>query len=253
MLRSLVRSVSFGPASHPAESVAGYFVLVTLAYFHVLQAAKHSQFFQPAVQTLRPAVALLPFSHNAWISVPEADWEVRSGGGVEVQQLAVSLDAPRSVQLDWTHHEGLAQVRNLTDYLLAQSPFKAICYRVDGGCVAPDVALGSDSRKATVTLLFRRGGRSQFLRAWQPKGIANVLQDAAGITFVHEPVHKETIAEMKSGKWVAYALQAFVVRFWELAKVHTPLRVPGSGFSFFCPPLISMFSSKRTRQTSLWF
>ncbi|KAH7101425.1 hydroxymethylglutaryl-coenzyme A reductase-domain-containing protein [Auriculariales sp. MPI-PUGE-AT-0066] len=256
MFRSLIRSISSWPTSHPAESIVGYFILATLAYFHVLHAVKHSQFFQPTVHTYRPAVALLPFSHDSWIPVTEHDWESRSGGGVEVQQLALSLEAPKSVVIEWTSNDALKQARNFTNHLISQVSFQSICHRVGSDCAQPDLTISpSDSRATVVTLLFRRGGRSQFLKSWVPKGTSRVvLQDAAGLSFVYEPLKKESIAEMKSGKWIAYALQAFVLRFWELVKQadSADIFVVLIGYILMHITFVNLFLKARKISSSAW-
>lgn len=43
--------------------------------------------------------------------------------------------------------------------------------------------------------------------------------DSFGVEYRLQSHSDETIGEMKGGKWVAYAARAFVMRFWELAKV----------------------------------
>lgn len=44
-------------------------------------------------------------------------------------------------------------------------------------------------------------------------------EDSYGVGFHIENQPAESIGEMRSGKWIAYAARTLVVRFWELAKV----------------------------------
>lgn len=49
--------------------------------------------------------------------------------------------------------------------------------------------------------------------------------DSFGVQYRVQSPSDETIGEMKSGKWVAYAARTLAMRFWELAKVSSfPIR-----------------------------
>ncbi|EJD54633.1 hypothetical protein AURDEDRAFT_110195 [Auricularia subglabra TFB-10046 SS5] len=257
MFRSLIRALSSWPSSHPAESIVGYFVLTTLAYFHVLQAVKHSPFFQVGARVhVRPAVALLPFSHDAWIGVSDVEWDARASGGVEIQQVNVALDAPKPLAFD---QDTLGHVLNFSDHLAAASSFSSICYRVDGACLAQPPALSPSKRSAVLTYALSRGARTQFVKSWLPKPTAGsgsrvVAQDAAGMQFVFEPSRKESIAEMRSSKWVAYAVQAFVLRFWDLAKQadSADIFVVLIGYILMHGTFVNLFLKARKIHASVW-
>lgn len=95
-MRALLRPLALQAAFSPIEIIVTFFVLWTLAYFHVLSAIKHSSFFAPTYpSTLRPAHALL--RGNEWVGVSESKWSeaTASAGGalpIELQQIAFSLD-----------------------------------------------------------------------------------------------------------------------------------------------------------------
>jgi hydroxymethylglutaryl-CoA reductase (NADPH) len=96
-MRALLHPLALHAAFSPIESIVAFFILGTLAYFHVLSAIKHSSFFAPAYpSTLRPAHALLRDSE--WVGVSESNWydaTTTSGKGViplELQQMIFSLD-----------------------------------------------------------------------------------------------------------------------------------------------------------------
>lgn len=95
-MRALLRPLAVHAAYSPIEVIVPFFVLGTLAYFHVLSAIKHSSFFAPTYpSTLRPAHALLRDSD--WVGVSESKWQdaaSSSGGvlGLELQQIAFSMD-----------------------------------------------------------------------------------------------------------------------------------------------------------------
>ena len=96
-MRALIRPVSIHAASSPIETIVFFFVLATLAYFHVLAAIKHSSFFAPtSPPPFRPSHAL--WRGNEWVTVPEVQWhdvlahQSTHASAIELQQLALSFD-----------------------------------------------------------------------------------------------------------------------------------------------------------------
>ena len=78
------------------------------------------------------------------------------------------------------------------------------------------VTRSADSSASVLTLSFVPGSREDWLAALQQvKSVTvdNVEYDLLGAK------REETIGEMKSSKWVAYAVHATILRFWELTKV----------------------------------
>jgi hydroxymethylglutaryl-CoA reductase (NADPH) len=98
-MRALVRPVAVRAASSPIEFITFFFVLATLAYFHVLDAVKHSSFFEKAAHPpLRPAYALFSQREHEWRPVKEAAWvgalahPAETTAAVDVQQFTLPLD-----------------------------------------------------------------------------------------------------------------------------------------------------------------
>lgn len=96
-MRAILRPLAIHAAFSPIEIIVAFFVLGTLAYFHVLSAIKHSAFFAPTYpSTLRPAHALS--RDNEWVGISESKWHdttTTSPNGVipvELQQIIFSLD-----------------------------------------------------------------------------------------------------------------------------------------------------------------
>ena len=96
-MRALLRPLALHAAFSPIESIVAFFILGTLAYFHVLSAIKHSSFFAPTYpSTLRPAHALLRDSE--WVGVSESKWHdvttvsTNDVISLELQQIIFSLD-----------------------------------------------------------------------------------------------------------------------------------------------------------------
>lgn len=73
------------------------------------------------------------------------------------------------------------------------------------------------SRSSVLTLSFVPGSSNEFVNAL--KSQAKFVDDDFGVKYHIEGGQVETIGEMKSGKWVAYAARALVMRFWDLTKV----------------------------------
>ena len=104
-MRALIRPISVHAASSPIETIVFFFVLATLAYFHVLSAIKHSSFFAPtSLPPLRPSHALW---HNGdWVTVQESEWYSAHRShvtAVDLQQLVMSFDARTAKKVDFSH------------------------------------------------------------------------------------------------------------------------------------------------------
>ncbi len=78
-------------------------------------------------------------------------------------------------------------------------------------------AITSSPRSFTQTLSFTPGAKEEFMNAFSR--FAKSVVDEHGVNFELETREQETIGDMKSSKWVAYAARAFVMRFWDLARV----------------------------------
>lgn len=68
------------------------------------------------------------------------------------------------------------------------------------------------------TLALVPGVKEEFTGAFH-RLIKSVSSEGADVSYEVEAKQTETIGDMKSSKWVAYAASALVVRFWDLAKV----------------------------------
>ncbi|THG94747.1 hypothetical protein EW145_g8082, partial [Phellinidium pouzarii] len=94
-MRALLRPLAARAARNPIELIVCGFILATLAYFHVLDAIRHSTFLSPSIPAaLRPAHALL--RADEWSAVPEDIWHAAGSQRLELQQVVFSLDSSRS-------------------------------------------------------------------------------------------------------------------------------------------------------------
>jgi hydroxymethylglutaryl-CoA reductase (NADPH) len=118
-------------------------------------------------------------------------------------------------------------VGNITDHLvlgfssLSGSKYTSICHRPQNTSRSrtpcfTDVA-SSTGRPSVLTLSFVPGSSEDFIDAIKER--AYFADEESGVRYHVEGHQVETIGEMRSGKWVAYAARALVVRFWDLAKV----------------------------------
>lgn len=138
--------------------------------------------------------------------------------------LTVTLPAQTPLEPAALIHES---VDNFTDYLVlgfsSQSGHKysSLCHRAAnlsllGSPCFTDVA-SLTPRSSILTLSFAPDAADEFMAALKRHG--KFVGDKFGVQFQIQERQSETIGEMKSGKWIAYAARALVMRFWDLAKV----------------------------------
>lgn len=96
-MRFLFRPFALHAAYTPIETIVFFTIVGTLAYFHILNAIKHSAFLSQnhSPASLRPAHAL--FHSGEWVPVRESAWASaaadRRATSLELQQLVVTLDS----------------------------------------------------------------------------------------------------------------------------------------------------------------
>lgn len=99
IMKALFRPFALHAAYTPIETIVFFFIIGTLAYFHILHAIKHSAFLDPgrtgnvySPPVMRPAHALFKFGE--WVGVRESTWVQGASGGVavELQQVIYSVD-----------------------------------------------------------------------------------------------------------------------------------------------------------------
>ncbi|KAJ7737854.1 hydroxymethylglutaryl-CoA reductase [Mycena maculata] len=182
-MRTVLKPLAIHAAYSPIETIVFLFVVGTLAYLHVLNAVKHSAFFAPP-PPLRPAYALYT-AQNSWLPIREAVWRDSTSSVHRIDLQPLHFSVPDSVS---------PSLQNATDYIAAVYPgFSHLTQAANGWTHTVEVT-----------------GTGEFALRVLP-------QDSWGIAYEAE-APGEAIAQMRSGKWVAYALRALVVRFYELAK-----------------------------------
>ena len=187
------------------------FVFTTLSYFHLVHAIKHSAFFASpsATQILRPAYALRASRVNTWVTVPHKEPAV-------AELLQVVFKSPQSNNT--TQVSQADSIDIVTSHLVnnfrtpdGSTYSGSLCYEVDSKCF-----MSMSKQSGTLTLAFKPGAIEEWSSAL---GTVPHPTDSHQVRFQVEPTQAESIGEMRSSKWVAYAARAFVVRFWDLAKV----------------------------------
>lgn len=123
--------------------------------------------------------------------------------------------------LDWTH---LApSIDNLTHYISDEfvipsgQTYSTLCFHATGQDHCFTEVSSEATGPRTVTLSFVPGAHEEFADALKAKIVYPA--DTFGVQYRMQSRSDETIGEMKSGKWIAYAARALIMRFWELAKV----------------------------------
>ena len=194
-------SIALRVSRSPIESIVSVFILTTLAYFHVLAAVKQSNFLQPGPaipDAQQPALALRRSVSPEWISLSaDAPYAPR------LELLPVVL--PPQEPVDRAH-----VVQFLTNEFAIQTgqKYPQLCFSINASCV-------TGVTQNALTLAFSPGATTQYLHALT----AAVLPPAQDGTHLRVLQSVETISDMRSSRWIAYAGRALVVRFWNLAKV----------------------------------
>ncbi|KAH9974056.1 hypothetical protein BGW80DRAFT_1305031 [Lactifluus volemus] len=266
-MRALIRPVSIHAASSPIETIVFFFVLATLAYFHVLSAIKHSSFFAPTtLPPLRPSHVL--WRGDEWTNVPESEWKgaldypSSRGPTVDLQQLIMSFDA-RTAKSSRLSSEVASSLENITHFLTHRFPtssgksYTNICYLVpdnqDGESTCFFSTISDNPRSETLTLSFAAGGRKDFISSLARQGTL-VSEDFGPIKYIVESSEQEALAEMKSGKWVMYAARTLVVRFWDLTKKADNLDIllVLAGYVLMHTTFIRLFLASRSLGSNFW-
>ncbi|KAI0047708.1 hypothetical protein FA95DRAFT_1492178 [Auriscalpium vulgare] len=280
-MRALIRPISAHAANSPIEAIVFFFVLATLAYFHVLSEIKHSSFFAPAtLPPLRPTHALL--RDNEWIGVKESVWRqahVEDGvAALELEQIVLSLDSktakkvrePRvcadssTLILSRLAPHIQSSLDNVTHFLTQRFAtssgltYPNLCYSLTG--TEEDVetpcftSTASDSGKSEVlTLSFTPGSREEFISALKKQGTF-ASEEFGNIKYVVENSEAEAVAAMRSGRWVAYVARNLVVRLWELTKKADSLDIllVLAGYVLMHTTFIRLFLSSRSLGSNFW-
>ncbi|KAI0032617.1 hydroxymethylglutaryl-coenzyme A reductase-domain-containing protein [Vararia minispora EC-137] len=262
-MRALARPVAIHAAASPIETITFFFVLATLAYFHVLSAVKQSSFFAINQHPpLRPAYALL--RDQTWRSVQDSAWQNAlahpsdaSTTTLELQQFVLAADDKLA---DDTVPHISASFENLTHHLTspwhtaAGNAYPTLCYRptLDAPCFVSAAPDNSPSDVLTLSFL-PDGQREEFIAALKRQGTV-VPDGASHVKFVFENNEAESIGEMKSGKWVVYAARASASRFWELAKKADSLDIilVLAGYILMYTTFIRLVLSARALGSNFW-
>ncbi|KAF9028794.1 hypothetical protein BDZ89DRAFT_1160169 [Hymenopellis radicata] len=277
-MRAVLKPFVIHASYSPIETIVFFSIVGTLAYFHVLSAIKHSAFFATSNPiTLRPSHAL--YTQQEWVNVREHAWHhARSAADsslipVELQQVVYSLDsvqkrvdaAPSSISLELSPlSESIYTMSNYAQHSLTSASgrqYSSTCHR-------PSIAMPNKSatdhppcfssvtaspRSLTQTFAFTPGSREDFVTAFS-RFFKSTPVDDSDVRFELEAREQETIGDMKSSKWVAYALRAFVMRFWDLAKKANSLDIVLilTGYILMMTTLFILASRSRQLGSSFW-
>ncbi|KAI0264687.1 hydroxymethylglutaryl-coenzyme A reductase-domain-containing protein [Gloeopeniophorella convolvens] len=270
-MRALIRPISVHAASSPIETIVFFFVLATLAYFHVLSAIKHSSFFAPtSLPRLHPSHVI--WHDNEWVNVQEGDWydaiahQSKRVPAVDLQQLVMSFDARTAKKVGESSRlssQVASSLENATHFFTHRFPassgkaYANLCYAVPSGQEDETTCFTSTfsdlPKSESLTLSFAASGRKDFVTALTKQG-SFVSEDLGPIKYVVENREQEAVAEMKSGKWVAYAARTLVLRFWDLAKKADNLDIllVLAGYVLMHTTFIRLFLSSRSLGSNFW-
>ncbi|KAG8815324.1 3-hydroxy-3-methylglutaryl-coenzyme A (HMG-CoA) reductase isozyme, partial [Serendipita sp. 399] len=216
---------------YPIETIVTFFVLTTLAYFHVLSAIKHSHFFTPIHSPTNPLLATYTLNKQ---------WSLTTSTKLQPTAEIVQL------QLSIPGHYPTLQTQIIDDILETRSnKYSSVCYRYNNSCL-------SSVRPEAYSFAFdpKAGGARAFIHGLSA---ASLSEEHDGTRF--EVVRQsESIADMRSGKWVAYAGRALVLRFWSLAKNadSADIVVVLLGYLFMHLTFFKLFVSLRKLGSNFW-
>ncbi|KAG8216444.1 hydroxymethylglutaryl-coenzyme A reductase-domain-containing protein [Butyriboletus roseoflavus] len=250
---------------NPIETIVAFFIVCTLAYFRVLSAIKYSAFFAPAFpSTLSTTLALL--RDGQWVVDQERYLKRASNPHtqrLELQQLVFSrastAKAPGPAMTSSLDSAHLApSIDNLTHYITdlfvtpSDQTYSAVCFHLtaEDRCFTEVSIQASGSQ--TVTLSFVPGAHEEFANALRAK--TTYPADSFGVEYRFHSRSDETIGDMKNGKWVAYAVRAFIMRFWELAKKADSLDIVLvlAGYILMHASFIRLFLASRALGSNFW-
>ncbi|KIJ07939.1 hypothetical protein PAXINDRAFT_173184, partial [Paxillus involutus ATCC 200175] len=274
-MRALLLPLTRRAVFYPIEAIVFFAIIGTLAYLHILSTIKHSAFLAPTFpSTLRTAHTLL--RDGEWVGVDE-DWYRQRAASLdarplELQQILFSLDPAPAHSADAVGDlcpenlvaELAPSIDNLTHHISNKfmtpsgQTYSSLCYHATGAPLSSHTkpcftaVSRPASRSQTVTLSFASGAREAFVDAL--KAESSFSTDLFGVRYRIEGREGETIREMKSGKWIAYAARTLVVRFWELAKKADSLDILFvlAGYILMHATFIRLFLSSRALGSNFW-
>lgn len=141
----------------------------------------------------------------------------------QVNPTPITLDlAPLNESiLEFTHHLAHEFVSG------NGQTYSSVCHRpvshigvsntsISGPCFTSSSSV--TPRTTLFSMSFIPDSRDEFVRALNQKSTFGAAEDLGGVRYHVESREIESIGEMKSGKWIAYAARALVMRFWDLLK-----------------------------------
>jgi len=186
---------------YPIETIVTFFVLTTLAYFHVLSAIKHSHFLTPTHYPSNNPVIAAYSPSNQWSITQTA----RPDPTVEIVQVQLSIPG----EYPALRSQVMSELLNSSK----QKEYASICYMHNNSCL-------TSIRPESYTFTFKPSKPSSAASFARGLTAGQLQPEDDGTSFIFVKQY-QSIADIQSGKWLAYAGRALVLRFWSLAKVRS--------------------------------
>ncbi|KAL1668641.1 hypothetical protein GGF50DRAFT_96322 [Schizophyllum commune] len=256
-MRSLLKPLAIQAAYSPIETIVFFFILSTLAYFHILDAIKNSAFFERypspplpfgsarSVECVFPIHSLLPISltpccrytlRPAHILLKTESASADTTEWIPIRESAFYLPSHSpevvKVELQQIHvHAEPEYVEAVADALTTAPEYMEWCHRPSTSVTAEhsNGTCFAHRDGAVVTLAFASSrGRESFVRSMDHIQLPVDAQDGApaNVELLPAPTVSGAQDPMRSPTWMAYALWAVGSRFWELAKVCPDAQTP---------------------------
>ncbi|KAI1783641.1 mannosyl oligosaccharide glucosidase-domain-containing protein [Ganoderma leucocontextum] len=215
------------------HTLVSVFVLATLAYFHNLSGIKHSSFFVFSHLPSAQHSPVLPTKHGS----QSPDMIGPKPGSILVTAL---LDA-----------SAISQHLVSTIPALSGKTYSSLCHHSNVSATSSFTSVSAPGSSLILTLSFEPGTREDWLGSLKKENTVTV----DGVKYVIDTGKRhESIGEMESSKWVAYALSALVLRFWELTKKADSLDilVVLIGYVLMHVAFMRLFLSSRALGSNFW-
>ncbi|KNZ44216.1 3-hydroxy-3-methylglutaryl-CoA reductase [Puccinia sorghi] len=229
MLSSL-RAYSSFCSLNPIETIVTTLIIITLAYFQLLQAIKHSEFLDIPINNNNNNNNIIINNHLQTINLinEHQQWK-KTTTKPTISLINFNLDfAPATIST--YPHQLLSQAsQHLIHLILHQSTqlsnnnspthyyYHQLCLKLhhNNNCFL------QQDNPATLAIAFPiiNSTTSNIQQKWLNNLLSNIPPNirlrSPGPTAAAREEH-ERLGEMRSIRWIAYAARAFVIRFWQL-------------------------------------
>ncbi|KAG0149631.1 hypothetical protein CROQUDRAFT_653469 [Cronartium quercuum f. sp. fusiforme G11] len=224
-LKSLVSLGSFS-SLNPIEIIVGTLIIITLAYFQLLLAVKHSEFlnnsnsFTSQSSSLNHHQIHLNYSHlnQSWYPI-QIDQPSQIQPSINLLQFDLSippsiLNLNHSIQL--IKKSEIELIQQLKHHYYHQLSFQDICFKSnDQDCFIHSEFKSNTSLHLTTSFNHNHDHHKLLLNEWIQNFLSTQLPNSFKLS---KSLINENLVEIRSIRWIVYATRTFFFRFYQLTK-----------------------------------